>query len=431
MEQNKKRLVLNTIYMYILSFAKLIIPLISLPYLTKVLSVECVGSVSFVKSIISYMQILIDFGFLLSATKDIVGIIKNKGKVDREVGNTLYAQILFSAVAIIVIVICSYSLEILDGYELYTILSVIPVVLSIFLFEYVFRAYEEMSKISLRYVVMRLIALVLTLIFVKSDSQVILMPIFDIIASLVAVILVIVQLKKLGIKCDFSFKRIKDAFVSIKKSCVYFFTNFMSSAFSLFNTLLIGVILTKQDVAYWTVAFQFLTAIQTMYNPIISSVYPLMLKEKKLKVIHQIMLIFMPIILVGSVAVYFLSDWFVTLVFGDAYIYSGTIIRWIIPVIIASFPAMLYAWPCFSVINKEKVNTIITITCAVIQIIGIVVLIIADMFTLINLAMVRSVVEVILAILRVVAVYRYKKNFACADVSAQQDSEEVVEIEKK
>ncbi len=411
MEQNRKKLILNTIYMYILSFAKLVIPLISLPYLTKVLSVACVGSVSFVKSIISYMQILIDFGFLLSATKDIVGLIKNKGTVDREIGNTLYAQIMLSVVATIFIVVGAFSLDIFDGYELYTILSIVPVILSIFLFEYVFRAYEEMSKISLRYVVMRLVALVFTLIFVKSDSQVILMPIFDIIASLIAIILVCVQLKKMGVKCQFSFIRIKEALLSMKKSCIYFFTNFMSSAFSLLNTLLIGIILSKQDVAYWTAAFQFLTAIQVMYNPIISCVYPLMLKEKKLKLIGQIMLIFMPIILVGSVAVFYLSDWFVTLVFGESYIYSGTIIRWIIPVIIASFPALLFAWPCFSVINKEKVNTIITVIGASIQIVGIVVLIVANMFTLVNLAIVRSIVEVIVACSRVFVVYKYRRQF--------------------
>lgn len=423
MEQNKKKLVLNTIYMYILSFAKLIIPLISLPYLTKVLSVECVGSVSFIKSIISYMQILIDFGFLLSATKDIVGIIKNKGNVNREVGNTLYAQILFGILAVGVIVVCALSLDILDGYELYTILSIIPVVLSIFLFEYVFRAYEEMSKISLRYVVMRLIALGLTLIFVKSDSQIILMPIFDIFASLIAIVLVAVQLKKLGVKCEFSVKRIREAFLSIKKSCVYFFTNFMSSAFSLLNTLIIGIILTKQDVAYWTVAFQFLTAIQTMYNPIISSVYPLMLKEKKLKVIEQIMLIFMPIIFVGSVAIFFLSDWFVRIVFGEGYIFAGTIIVWIIPVIIASFPALLYAWPCFSVINREKTNTIITVVGAGVQIIGIVILILANMFTLINLAIVRSIVEVIIATARVIAVYKYRKLFGGVSNTSSENTQ--------
>jgi PST family polysaccharide transporter len=189
----------------------------------------------------------------------------------------------------------------------------------------------------------------------------------------------------------------------------------MSSAFSLLNTLLIGIILTKQYVAYWTVAFQFLTAIQTMYNPIISCVYPMMLKEKKLKVIHQIMLIFMPIILVGSVAVFFLSDWFVNLVFGQSYFYSGTIIRWIIPVIVASFPALLYAWPCFSVINKEKINTIITMIGACVQVLGVVILVVTDMFTLINLAIIRSLVEVILAVARMIAVYRYRKQFIGAN----------------
>ncbi len=88
-----------------------------------------------------------------------------------------------------------------------------------------------------------------------------------------------------------------------------------------------------------------------------------------------------------------------------------TIIRWIIPVIIASFPALLYAWPCFSVINKEKTNTIITVVCAGVQIIGIVIVMVADMFTLIALAVVRSIVEVILAIARVVAIYKYRKQF--------------------
>lgn len=413
MEQSKKKFVSNTIYLYILSFAKLVVPLISLPYLTKVLSVDCVGSISFIKSIIAYAQILIDFGFLLSSTKDIVSLIKNKCDIGRAVGNTLYAQFLFSLIAVIVIIVGSFNLDVLEGYELYTIFSLIPVILSIFLFEYVFRAYEEMSKISLRYVIMRLLALVLTLIFVKSDRQILLIPIFDIIASIIAIILVVVQLKKLGVKYDFSFIRIKEALVAIKKSCVYFFTNFMSSAFSLLNTLLIGIILTKQDVAFWTVAFQFLTAIQTMYNPIINSVYPLMLKEKNLKVIHQIMLIFMPIILVGSVVVFFLSDWFVTFVFGSSYIYAGTIIKWIIPVILASFPALLYAWPCFSVIDKEKTNTFITVIGALIQVVSVFVLIIADIFTLINLAIVCSVVEVLLAIARVVMVYRYKNRFCC------------------
>ena len=412
MEQSKRRLVSNTIYMYILSFAKLIIPLISLPYLTKVLSVQYIGGVSFVKSFVSYTQVIVDFGFVLSATKDLVALIKNKENPNKTIGNTIYAQMLLCAVAIVGMLICVLTIDALAGFELYAMLSIIPVVLSVFLFEYVFRAYEKMEKITLRFVVMRSIALILTIIFVKDDSQIILMPIFDIISMIVAIGLVHFQMKKLGVKCDFSFLRFKQAVNSLRRSWVYGVSNFITTAFTLLNTVVIGIMLTKECVAYWTVAFQFMSAINAMYTPIISSVYPVMLKERNLKTIHQIMAIFMPIIILGSVAIYFLSDWFVITVFGDVYKYSGTVIRWIIPVVIATFPSLLYGWPCLSVINKEKTNTVIAVIGAVIQVVGIVILITTGAFSLINLAIVRGVVECLVAISRVVFVYRNRKLFA-------------------
>ena len=61
MTKQSKTLVNNTIMMYLMTIAKLVVPLISLPYLTRVLSVDCYGTVSFVKSLMSYFQIFIDF----------------------------------------------------------------------------------------------------------------------------------------------------------------------------------------------------------------------------------------------------------------------------------------------------------------------------------------------------------------------------------
>ena len=150
MEKSKvKVLVNNTIMMYLLTIAKLVVPLISLPYLTRVLSVDCYGTVSFVKSLISYMQVLVDFGFLLSGTKDIVDIIKNNGNPKQAIGNTLYAQLILSLISAVLMLICSFSFNIIDGYVIFSMLSVVPVILSIFLFEYVFKAYEKMDKIAI------------------------------------------------------------------------------------------------------------------------------------------------------------------------------------------------------------------------------------------------------------------------------------------
>ena len=406
-----KVLINNTIMMYILSIAKLIIPLISLPYLTRVLSIDCYGSVSFVKSIVSYMQILVDFGFLLSATKDIITVIKNKGDVNKEIGNTLYAQLILCVLAFVIMLFCCLFLDILAGYELFAMLSLVTVALSIFLFEYVFKAYEQMGKIAIRYVIMKVIALILTIIFVKDDGDIFLMPIFDIIASLIAIVLVKLQMNKLGVKCSFSFKRIKDAWISLKKSFVYFISNFATSAFTALNTVVIGFMLTKSDVAYWSVTMQLLSAVQALYNPIINSVFPTMVKDKNLKIVHRIMLIYMPLICVGCVLVLFLGDWAVSIVFTKEYLMSSTLFKVMIPVLIASFPALLYGWPCLGAIDKQKENTMSTIVGAVVQVVGVVLLIAIGQFTLINVAIVRGITEIVLCVMRMTIVYKNRQLF--------------------
>lgn len=426
MEKAKtKVLINNTIMMYLLSIAKLVIPLISLPYLTRVLSIECYGSVSFVKSIISYMQILVDFGFLLSATKDIIAVIKKKDRVNHVVGDTLYAQLLLCLLSIVIMIICCFCFDILDGYILYSLLSLLPVILSIFLFEYVFKAYEKMGAIAIRYIIMKVIALILTLIFVKSDKDIYLIPIFDILASFVAIILVFMQLKKLEVKCIFSLKNIKGAFLSLKSSFVYFVSNFATTAFSLLNTLIIGLYLSKTDVAFWTVSIQLVAAVQALYSPIINSVFPTMVKEKNLGIIHKIMMIYMPLILVGCVLVIFLGDWVVKLVFTEQYLYSSTLLKYLIPVLIASFPAMLYGWPCLGAINKQKATTISTIVSACFQALGLVLLGIIGYFNLLSIAILRGLTEIVLCAIRMAIVYKNKKLF-CR--KASNDEEEVVSL---
>ena len=95
MQTQSKKIVNNTIMMYLMTIAKLVIPLISLPYLTRVLSVDCYGSVAFVKSLMSYFQIFIDLGCLRYATKDIIFILKKDEKPNKLVGNSLYAKYVY------------------------------------------------------------------------------------------------------------------------------------------------------------------------------------------------------------------------------------------------------------------------------------------------------------------------------------------------
>ena len=77
----KNKVFKNTFMLYLMSFAKLILPLLTMPYLTRVLSEEGYGLMSYVRSYMTYMQLFVDFGFILSSVKDIVKADNDKKKV--------------------------------------------------------------------------------------------------------------------------------------------------------------------------------------------------------------------------------------------------------------------------------------------------------------------------------------------------------------
>lgn len=416
-----KRLVGNTVMLYLMTIAKIVIPLISLPYLTRVLSVDCYGSVSFVKSLVAYLQILIDFGFLLSATKEIIRSNQINGNADEAISNAFYAQTMLAFLAQIIMVICAFTFPILKGLELFAILSAVAAGLSILWFEYIFKAYEKMGKIAIRVIVVKSVALVLTLLFVKSDKDIILMPIFDIIASLIATIFVFIELKKLNVKVRLNFKNIKGALKSLGNSFVYFISNFATTAFGALNTLLIGAFLLKSDVAFWSLAMQLVTAIQSFYSPIINSVHPVMLKEKNLNYIHKILMIYMPIILIGCAIIIFAGDWIVSFAFTDKYLTSAALLKYMIPVLIFSFPGMLYGWPTLDAIDKTKQTTFTTILSAIVQVVGLCFLALIGQFNLIGLAIARNVSEITLCASRMIVCYKNKALFIKPSVVLEEN----------
>lgn len=182
--------------LYGMSIAKIVFPLLTLPYLTRVLSVESYGVVSYVKAVMQYMQLGVDFGFMLSGTRDIVKAKNDHEKLEKEVGDVLLARILLAAAAFVVLLGMIAVIPLLRANIGYTLLAFVTVFLSVFLFDYFFRGIEKMQVITLRFVAMRGIATALTFVFVHSDKDILFVPLLDTIGSLVAVILVLIELKK-------------------------------------------------------------------------------------------------------------------------------------------------------------------------------------------------------------------------------------------
>ena len=109
----KKNVIKNTIMLYGLSIAKIVFPLITLPYLTRVLTLNSYGVVAYVKSVMQYMQIFVDFGFLLSGTKSIVEARENKKILGKVTGNILLSRIVLSGISFVFLLLLTIIIPLL------------------------------------------------------------------------------------------------------------------------------------------------------------------------------------------------------------------------------------------------------------------------------------------------------------------------------
>lgn len=410
MQKNYTNTLFNTIMLYLLTAAKTIFPLITLPYLARVLSVESYGMVSYVKAVIGYAQIMVDFGFMLSAVKEIVEAQNNKIAISKIIGNTIISKLILAVVAFVAIIIISYHIAILKSNLLYVCIAMCVPVLSCFLMDFLFRGIEKMHIVTIIFVIMKTVSVGLTILFIKGDSDILLIPLFDVVSSFVAVLLNWIVIKRMGYK--FKFTNIKSCLKKLKHSFGYFANSMAGTALGALNTVVMGIFMADiQQIAYWSVCMQIVGAIQNMYTPISNGIYPYMIKSKDFRLIKNILILLTPIILICALICYVISPTILDIIGGEKYIDASPIFRMLLPVIVMSFLSIILGWPSLGAINKIKETSISTILAAAIQILGLVILVITNNFTIINIAILRNLSEFVMLSTRGCFLYKYKHLF--------------------
>lgn len=367
-KDNKVSLLQNTISLYLMNIVKLFFPILTLPYLTRILSTDSYGLVTYVRALIIYVQLIIDFGFLLSSTKSIVFAAGDKKKIGQVLGDTLAEKIILAICAVILFVIAVVLIPILNQNKIFSLFYLFSALVTIFMFDFMFRGLEKMHLIAIPYIISKSITTFLTFVIIHGDNQILLLPILEIIGNVIAVIISLYFVKRLEIRISFSSfnKLIKD----LKESFVYFISNFATTVFGALTIVISGFYLSMSNIAIWGICMQILSAAKALYNPITNSLYPHMLREKDMRIIKKINIVMIIPMLIGSIIVIFASEIVMLIIGGDKYLDSSNVLRYLLPAFIFSFYSMVYGWPVLGAISKAKETTITTIIASIVQICG-------------------------------------------------------------
>lgn len=398
----------NTFWLAIFQLAKMVFPFLILPILTRRLSVETYGNLTFIKTVMNFLQIFLDFGFMLSATKEIAKIKNDTNKIQQIMADTLLARLLLGGIGLLLIIILSFFFPILGNNFLFTITSYLTVFLSIFLFDFLFRGLEIIHVMTIRFIIMKTISFLLTIFFVRQDHQVILIPLFDILSSVIAIILVALELQKRNFRLIRP--KLKSSIYSLKISLIYFLSDVSATAFNAISTIIIGLVFSSTEVALFGVSIQIIGAIQALLGQLSSGIYPIMVRQKSRKFIQQIFQKTIPLVFLFTGLIIILLPLALQVLAGDKYAAAHPIIQILAITIFFSFINTLLGWPTLGVINQQNKVTLSTIISTVFNLVSLILLYLTGNLNLYSVAITRVITEIILFCIRLYYYKKYRQN---------------------
>ena len=122
MSSQHKRFYSNVVWQYGLQIVKYIFPLITLPYLTRVLLPEGYAIYAYVVSFMTFAQTFVDFGFNLSGTKRIAKS-ETVEEENRAIGAVTEARLLLGVATGAVVVVVAWFIPITHSNMLYTMFA--------------------------------------------------------------------------------------------------------------------------------------------------------------------------------------------------------------------------------------------------------------------------------------------------------------------
>src|SRR5216684_4135551 len=98
---NQSRIARNIVSLYAVHFAGVLLPLISVPYVARVLQPTEWGIIAFAQACAGYLSLIVGFGFNASATREVARVRDRNDSTSKIVAGVMGAKLMLTACAIV------------------------------------------------------------------------------------------------------------------------------------------------------------------------------------------------------------------------------------------------------------------------------------------------------------------------------------------
>lgn len=269
-----KTLYRNMVSLGVLQVANYLIPFLVLPIISRILGASLFGSVSYAQNIITYLTLLINYGFEYSATRQISIARDDKAKTDSIFWSVIAAKtclLVLSFAILAVLPLCMERVACDPKLYIYTALTNIGIV---FFPTWYLQGVQQMDKMAWANFFTKLLGAVLVLSLVREASAYRLYPLLMSVAGiLIGIGAMIYVIRHFGIRRP-AFDRATLREV-MQAGAPIFLNNIFIAFYTTANMTLLGIYAADDVIGYFSGAQRLIQALNmVVVMPVSMAVYP-------------------------------------------------------------------------------------------------------------------------------------------------------------
>jgi len=263
----------NFSYLFLLQNINYIIPLLLLPYLTRVLGADNFGKIAFAQAFVAYFSMLTDFGFGTSAMQEIVKVRKDKQALSKVYWTTTFAKSIFAVSSLILFLLLLLGIPKLGQMYLLLLIAFVAVPSSVLFPAWLFQGLEKMSWLTWLRGIPKIGVLIFTILLVKEKSDFTLALLIQVAGTFLSSILAVLLIfKQKAIK--FYLPNWEDIKTAIIESWHFFASGFATNIYTTTNTVLLGFFSSDAVVGIFSASEKIIRSIIALFYSMSQVTFP-------------------------------------------------------------------------------------------------------------------------------------------------------------
>jgi PST family polysaccharide transporter len=267
------QLLQNALLLYGVQIGSYIFPLIALPYLTRILAPAKFGLITFAQSFIWYFLTLTEYGFNLTATRQIAVHRDDPDAVSGVFSAVMAAKLLLTIAGFVIMLGVVFATPKLRADWLLYVVSFLSVVGNLLFPVWFFQGMQRMGHLAVRDFAAKLLSLAAVFALVHRDSDYILAAGIQAGAMVVAGLAGLLSVRRVA-PLRWTSPGWREVYGALRSSWAVFLSMAGLSLTASTNIFILGFVATPAEVGYYSAAYRVIVALRMLVSPIVTAIYP-------------------------------------------------------------------------------------------------------------------------------------------------------------